>query len=230
MLTIVLAAGQSKRFQVEGYKIPKPFLDIEWRGVRASMLDHVLNTIPAQLNPIRVAVPDSYDKTYKFQPFDRISFTGVGETRGPAESLLKIVMKPFFSGEESLLIMDSDILNHTNDLWELANLQTSGVLVRKSANPAYSYVDALGEFQIIMEKSRISEWAVSGAYFIHESDRDDFVYQLDNISKNSVKEPYISHAILLMERRKMTSLAVTYDPIDWGTPQDVLLSGARICT
>jgi len=160
MHVIILAAGKSKRFKDEGYPIPKPFLEIEYRGLSVYMLQHVINTIPHSLDcEISIAVSPGY-------VFDapKIKSYPVENTKGRADTALqvmKILPEPNWGG---YLIIDSDILNSTNDLSRLVSQQRSAVLVKKSANPAYSYVDKLGKVSQIKEKERISEYAIQGAY------------------------------------------------------------------
>jgi hypothetical protein len=215
MLVIILAAGQSKRFQVEGYSIPKPFLKIEWRGMTLTMVDHVLQTIPWEY-PYRIAVPPGYASN--------LNHLVIRDTHGPAETAKKVLdfVKP-----DRCLILDSDILNFTNDLYRLTRIEGCGVLVSESANPAFSYVDNLGSFNHIKEKQRISDYAVRGAYYVSSRAMKDFMAVLD-IIVNGKEEPYISRVFDLMGCDKR-SIATTYTPVEWGTPRDIKISGAKIC-
>jgi len=219
MQVIILAAGQSHRFKEAGYSTPKPFLEIEWRGLVAPMVEHVRYTIPLEhLNDTRIAVPHGYRDLNKIE---------IEHTNGPAETtfLMLKLLKP-----ESCLILDSDILNFTNDLRGIMNLPGShiGVLVCRSANPAFSYVDSIEYFNLIKEKNRISEFAVRGAYYVGKDVMNEFMVALDAAATGQ-QEPYISHAFDLMGCKKM-AIETTYIPTDWGTPHDVELSGARIVT
>jgi NDP-sugar pyrophosphorylase family protein len=219
MHVIILAAGKSKRFQEEGYTIPKPCLNIEWRGRIAWMVYHVFFTIPVEFSLKTIAIPPGITN----DPED-IHFS-VSDTKGPADTAMQVIneVEP-----DSCLILDSDILNFTNDLRVLTNTTDIGVLVNSSANPAFSYVDSLNNFTSIREKQRISPYAVRGAYFVSKKAMKKFRFALENVVK-SQREPFISHAIDLMDCTKY-ALETTYDPIDWGTPRDIKLSGAKIVT
>lgn len=225
MYVIILAAGQSKRFLEAGIDTPKPFLEIVWRGTSVYMLQHVINTVPFKFD-ISIAVPPRH-------VFDipRVKSYEISDTKGPADTAFRMVIaleKYVLNTYSSYLILDCDILNTTNDLERLSELNYCGVLVSRSANPAYSYVDKLGPFDRIEEKNRISEYAVQGAYFIHQSAFNEFI----NISKlviEAKQEPYLSHVFNAMQCEKI-ALETSYTPISWGTPRDLILSGARLAT
>jgi hypothetical protein len=186
------------------------------------MLEHVINTVPMQYKQITVALPSSLVKEAKILKTKFIPCV-VGETSGPAHTALQTLL---CINEDSTLILDVDVLNFTNDLYRLSMLHWCGVLVSWAANPAFSYVDKLGTFKQIVEKRRISEYAVRGAYFIPMNDRREFIQQLE-ITVRSQKEPFISHAFANMSSIKY-SIKTSYTPFEWGTPRDVKLSGAHI--
>lgn len=227
MRVIILAAGQSKRFQKAGYKIPKPFLKIEWNGVTAMMLEHVIINVPLEFNLIDIAIPPGWSNKItecsSWKESLRVNFHVIEFSRGPADTANQVLEK---CRPQSTLILDTDILNSSNDLLKLVKLNHCGVLVRRSANPAYSYVDRIGEFQTIKEKERISEYAVQGAYYIPRTAMDEFKAVINNVISLE-PEPYMSH---VFDRMAILKYAVptTYIPVDWGTPQDVELSGATI--
>lgn len=231
MHVIILAAGQSHRFREAGYSVPKPFLEIEWHGLSVYMLQHVINTVPRCLDcEISIAVSPGY-------VFDapRIKSYPIEKTKGPAHTALQmmemLVDKPRWGG---YLIIDSDILNFTNDLNKLVSQQRSAVLVKKSANPAYSYVDLLGKVGQIKEKERISVYAIQGAYFVPGFVQEEFMGISNQIIEKE-QEPFISQVLNALLHhtnpvRQVLALETTYTPIDWGTPHDVELSGAKIIT
>jgi NDP-sugar pyrophosphorylase family protein len=228
MRVIILAAGQSRRFQEAGYQIPKPFIKVDWNGTVAMMIEHVLYTIPLEYEDVDIALPPGWSKLCSDELFwskgRGIKFHIIEHTIGPADTVYQVLTH--FEVSESCLILDTDMLNSSNDLMKLTRLSHCGVLVRRSANPSYSYVDKLGAFQHIKEKERIAEYAVQGAYFIPQSAMAEFLIQL-RITITKEKEPFMSH---VFDRLSLEKYAVptTYIPVDWGTPQDVELSGAHI--
>jgi dTDP-glucose pyrophosphorylase len=236
MHVIILAAGKSKRFQEEGYMIPKPFLNIEWRGTTMTMLGHVLNTIPSNIGEIFIAAPPQY---YEQAMESNLGLTDAGlievipieDTKGPAHTALRMLD---ITNPDSVMFLDADILNFTNDLGYLyidGFFNSCRVLVSKSANPAFSYVDQLGIFTRIEEKKCISEYAVRGAYCIGPEIIEEFKEHLKTIVSEK-SEPYISQAFNLIndEEYDKNAILTTYTPIDWGTPRDIKLSGAQIIT
>lgn len=227
MRVIILAAGQSKRFLKAGYKTPKPFLKIDWNGLVAMMIEHVLNTVPLEFNMIDIAIPPGWSgaitDSVSWKEGLRINFHIVEFTKGPADTAKQVLraIRP-----DSTMILDTDILNSTNDLLKLSTLHHCAVLVRRSANPAYSYVDNIGEFTRIKEKERISDYAVQGAYFVPRSAMEEFLQVLCHIV-DSASEPFMSHVFDHLPLQKY-AVPTTYIPVDWGTPQDVEMSGAYI--
>jgi hypothetical protein len=195
---------------------PKPFIDIMWQGTTMPMIEHVVHTVPWELIHVVAAVPPRYKCSR--------GWVQIVDTKGPAETTKKVLES---IGPQSCLIMDSDILNSTNDLSLLTELRTGiGVLVSRSANPAFSYVDKLHNFSRIKEKERISEYAVRGAYFVAPDAVPQFMTILGEVCEG-YSEPYLSHVFDLMICEKEAQQTL-YTPIDWGTPRDVKLSGARI--
>jgi NDP-sugar pyrophosphorylase family protein len=223
MQIIILAAGASKRFQDQGYVTPKPFLQIEWRGTTQTMLEHVINTIPVQYTDIFVVTP----KHVELPTFNRKVWSEqIEPTKGPAHTAW-LLMKSLIG--DSTLILDSDVLNFTNDLYALTLLSSMGVLVKPSSNPAYSYVDKLGDFTRIQEKEMISKYAVQGAYFIHWRHYEEFVGHSKDVIEE-MSEPFISHVFNRMDIGARIAIQTTYNPVEWGTPRDVVISGAKIVT
>jgi hypothetical protein len=195
---------------------------VDWRGRTQTMLEHVINTVPFQYKQITVALPSDLVKETKALKVKFVPCV-IGETKGPAQTALHTLM---CLNEDSTLIMDVDVLNFTNDLHKLSLLAWCGVLVSWAANPAFSYVDKLGTFTRIVEKRRISEYAVRGAYFIPLNERKAFIHCLEETVRRQ-EEPFISHAFANMPSLKY-AVKTTYTPYEWGTPRDVKLSGAHI--
>ena len=218
MQVVILAAGQSRRFKEAGYTTPKPFLKVEWRDKIAYMIEHVINTIPAGYG-IVAAIPPGYADIVPCLHYE------IENSKGPADTALQVL---YYIRPDSTLFIDVDILNDTNDLFKLSTLHHCGVLVKRSENPAYSYVDALGAFHHIAEKQRISEYAVQGAYFIPEHAIEEVIKEMERAT-SEMSEPFMSHVFYKLTLVKY-SVHTTYTPVDWGTPNDLKISGATICS
>lgn len=223
MRVIILAAGKSQRFVAAGYTVPKPFLPIVWRGITRLMIIHVINSIPEQFTKLIVAVPPGHEKEIEFHTPSPQCIEVEG-TKGPAHTLQRVLHR--LPDIESTLVMDSDVLNYHLDLFGLTKESVCSVLVSPSTDPSYSYVNKLGYFDNIVEKEVISEHAVRGAYYIPRLHMSEFMAVLDNVVEEE-DEPYISHVFNSMQGLKY-ALQTTYMPIDWGTPEAVRMSGARI--
>src|SRR5215469_3317603 len=111
MRAIILAAGLSRRFRDEGYMTPKPFLQIEWRGTIAMMLEHVINTIPMDFS-VAAAIPLGWLSSTKkiSHEHNQIVYSELGPTKGPADTALQ--MLELFKSDDTIF-MDVDILNLT---------------------------------------------------------------------------------------------------------------------
>jgi hypothetical protein len=182
------------------------------------------------INDVTIAVPEGYIDVIDSLPYAdtyRVNCVTVSKTKGPAHTA-RIALDNS-THIASTLILDSDVLNYTNDLWFLGTLQYSGVLVHSSTSSAYSYVNKLGLFTKIIEKTPISEWAVRGAYFIHEKHMNEYIRIHDKLMPQ-YNELYISYIMYMMLNCEKYALECTYAPVDWGTPEAIEASGARICT
>jgi len=223
MRVLILAAGQSQRFKELGFNIPKPFLPIGWRGHVATMLEHVINTVPEQYGDITIAI--SEDCVSRLRKLELMySYVAVPKTNGPAHTALEAMRT--FKEATSTMILDVDVLNTTNDLWLLGQITSPAVLVRESTNPLSSYVDKAGEFNEIAEKQRISKFAVQGAYYVPKAGFPQFLSRLEEAMQKT-QEPYLSHALHLYQGKKF-AVQVKYTPIEWGSPRDIRISGAHI--
>jgi len=225
MRVVILAAGQSQRFQDAGYKKPKQFLDINWRGAIYPMLWHALFTVPLDLD-ITVMVSQDYKVYLKEQAYwANIRFVSLDcKTTGPAHTAEFAMQEIGFN--ENTVFMDCDVLNHTNDIKVMSLLASNGVLVYPSNNPNYSYVNEIGDFTSIKEKECISEWAVRGAYSFSRHNMEEFKEVLGQVV-SEINEPYLSHVLDRMSSNKVAFRAL-YPPVDWGTPDAIVNSGAKI--
>jgi hypothetical protein len=226
MRIVILAAGQSRRFQEAGFMTPKPFLNIEWRGCTQPMLKHILRSIPLQFTDVTIAIPTGWLEIAQAMVMNYehvVKFKEISSSTGPAYTARQTLIG---YEDDPVLFMDADIINHPNDLWVLCCLNCCGVLVSKCSNPAFSYVTNKGSFFHVKEKECISPYAVRGAYFVPRDQMKSFILWL-NLTINNENEPFISHALNRIPGSKF-ALETTYDPVDWGTPLDIELSGARI--
>lgn len=225
MYVVILAAGQSKRFQDAGYKIPKPFLKVEWRGAVRPMIIHVINSLPRQFTSRIIAAPPGHEQEMEY--YDSLAYYISTEgTKGPAHTLQRVLHH--LPNVESTLILDCDVLNYHLDLYNLTKEPMCSVLVSPSIDPSCSYVDKVGNFTRLVEKEVISYYAVRGAYYIPRLYIEEFILTLEMVVAEK-DEPYISHVFNAMQVAKY-ALQTTYLPIDWGTPEAIIASGAKICT
>lgn len=225
MLPIVLAAGRSQRFIDAGYPRPKPFLNILYKGKECSMLEHVLDTLPADFQPPVIGVPPGFsrflDQEGK-QRHHKATLITIEKTRGQADTLYQLVNN---ISDQPILVLNCDILFQTKDLITLSRREQDLVLaVQSTINPQMSFVDDPHNPKKFVEKIPISSWGISGAWKFSECGplRAALHQTLLTVSV----EPYLSHSLNLLKGTKGT--IIIDPPVDWNTPNSLIASGATI--
>jgi hypothetical protein len=218
---LVPAAGRSERFAAAGYLKPKPDLLIEYDGMRAKMLDWAISPLPRLVTgPVVVGAAPGMAG-----PDAACALVRVHNSRGQAHTLMTLIGE-MYHRDEPLLIINSDVVFEKEDLSsicrEVAHGADIGILVQRSDSTAMSYVDRVPYSNKYAEKLVISKFAMSGAWAFRSSAR-----LLDAlVSVQDMPEPYLSHAMNRMNG--VHSCVVAGKILDWGTPDAVVASGARI--
>lgn len=223
---MVPAAGQSRRFVETGYATPKPDLMIEYGGQRKKMLDWALASLPSTIiGPIVVGC--RHDMIGPERP--HVGLT-VHRSRGQAHTLL-VMINETCQHDEPILIINSDVVFQTQDLLrtceEVERGADTGVLVYRSENEAMSYVDRVPYATGFQEKRRISDFAMAGAWAFRSAHALE--ERLKIVCQHNI-EPYLSHAM-----NKLRGVHACYQTestrvLDWGTPEALAATGARIVT
>jgi hypothetical protein len=223
-LVIILAAGESKRFLDKGFKIPKPLLRIEYMGDTMSMLAHVQSNIPEGLDILTVLREGMYP------PDDiRGEVIHIAETRGQAESLYRVIS--VMREDRPILVHDCDMLLDVLDIHKLLDMLDHypvTVAVTETFDPNASRVDKIPYPDIFVEKQPISQWGIVGArgFASHKELTQCIEIELRRNINTVDYEPYLSEAMNHFGGQPY-ALQIT-DYVDWGTPERILESGARI--
>jgi NDP-sugar pyrophosphorylase family protein len=172
MLNIVVPmAGRGSRFAKEGYKLPKPLIDVHGK----KMIEVVINNLtPKQAHRFIFVCQNQHIKEFQLEKifskacsdYELIGIDGV--TEGAAVTVLKA--RKFIDSDELLMIANSDQwvdLDINNYLQDMDQRDLDGtMLTMKADDPKWSYakVDENGIVSEVVEKVVISDEATVGIY------------------------------------------------------------------
>ena len=183
-------AGLGKRFQQEGYILPKPLVKV--MGV--SIFEKLLQCLDLQpTDNLYIPHVKCFDSLWfleilkkyvgRIKVYDdlgnlKLSASGIGKnnciiielalpTHGAAETLL--ISSEFMNMDLPLLSLDCDNVYSKSPIDLVRNCKTCGIFYfpDKQPNPIYSYIltDYCLNILDIKEKDKISDMACSGGYF-----------------------------------------------------------------
>jgi molybdopterin-guanine dinucleotide biosynthesis protein A len=221
---ILLAAGNSRRFQLEGYEIPKPFLKVDFLGKIQPMCYHVIDTIK-HIGPIVRLVVKKEDLHYtEYNSYVR-AFPII-ESQGQADSLLQIVRE--LKRNCSVLVLDCDMLLRPHDLQYLidaVSLYEVAVSVARTFDPNASTVDQIPFPTQFREKECASEWGIVGARAFRnsmhlQSALEEYIQFCNSYGEI---ESFLTPAINYIKGKKYAHVVGDY--VDWGTQLDFVKAG-----
>lgn len=224
--TIVLAAGGSIRFRTVGVHKPKGLIQLRWRGVEATMLEHSAQILGKDYLNVRIAVhskdmeqfanwvnTDAYRCKYGF--YYVVATNGQADTAQQAVEAIEgpIVIVNCDNGFETTL-SDFGMMCIGNDV-------ACGALVFGSnGETRYGYVDNAPWFTYGTEKSPVSRWALAGAFYFRSRHVLREAYATAPFSAG--KECYLSQLFASIPGNKM-AVRIQRDQLhEWGTPSDLL--------
>ena len=232
MINIVIPmAGLGSRFSKVGYKLPKPFIDVQGKPMIARVMEN-LNVEGARYTLIARnehihEFPDCFDDLKKKCPVTIIGIDKV--TAGPACTVLHAHRA--LNSETPLLIANSDQLVDLDfNLFvgdsRARHLQGS-ILTFPDSDPKWSFakVDANGHLLEAREKVAISDQATVGIYYF-EHGRDFVAGALDMIAANDTtnNEFYVVplYNYLVKQGLKFGIYSIAGDRMHGlGTPEDL---------
>ena len=234
---LVPAAGESRRFREAGFKTPKPRLKVShgdlYGGAPRRMLHHVLSAVPDDSWPRLAALP---------APDDPEDLRGIGgealyplqvkKTKGQADTLRQMIRSLPARDLDStaILIVNCDVVfRDPADLaWIVQRVMTGftvASIVVESQDPAMSYAYPFPCPQKFVEKQLVGRHAMAGAWAFANATR--LLRALDWACCQGSTEPYLSHAMNRIHGPKISHLVEREKYLDWGTPANLKLSGAR---
>lgn len=224
---LIPMAGAGSRFKKEGYKLPKPLIEVNGKP----MIQWVVENLNIDGNYVFVVQKEHYEnfnlKTILplIAPGCQIIQTD-GLTEGAACTTL--LAKEFIDNNDHLLIANSDqfVEWDSNDFMYtmLSNEVDGGILTFRDSNPKWSFakLDKLGYVTEVAEKKPISDIATVGIYYFNRgSEYVKYAQQMidKNIRVNNefyvcpIYNEYIEDAkkIKIHDCKKMWGLGVPED-------------------
>jgi dTDP-glucose pyrophosphorylase len=178
---VIPMAGLGSRFVKEGFKKPKPFIDVNGKPMIVRVLE---NLAYPNANYILIARKEHLEQekelVAKIEKDYKVTFIGIDKlTEGTACTVL--YARNYINNEVPLLIANSDqiindsIHDYINDCFE-RNLNGSILTFRdEELNPKWSFakLDTNNLVTVVREKEAISEFATVGIYLFAKG--NDFV-------------------------------------------------------
>ena len=228
MNIVIPMAGRGKRFQDEGYSLPKPLTDVN--GI--PMIKLILNNLNTQGQYIFLCRKEHYEKyalnemLSLFSPGCKI-ITVDKITEGAAVTVL--LAKEFINNDEELIIANSDQWLDWSSQHFLSFLRNKGgdggIVTFISTHPRWSFVkvDDLGLVTEVAEKKPISNIATVGIYYYKKGRY--FVEAAEEMIRKNIRtnnEFYVAPTYneMIAEGKKVYSYPVA-EMRGLGTPEDV---------
>lgn len=172
MTVLIPMAGAGSRFKEQGYKLPKPLIDVMGKP----MIQWVVDNLKINANYVFVVQKEHYEQ-YNLANILSLIAPGCkivqteGLTAGAACTTL--LAEEFINNSDHLLIANSDqfVLWDSSDFIYnmLSHEVDGGILTFKDTNPKWSFakVDHLGYVSEVAEKKPISDLATVGIYYFN---------------------------------------------------------------
>ncbi len=231
---IIPMAGAGSRFVKEGYKNPKPFIDV----LGKPMIFHVVDNISiagakyffiCQKQHLKdfgdILIEGIKQRTF-IKDFEIITVDDL--TEGAACTVLKC--KPFIDNNDELLIVNSDQLVEKDDVHKSVlffekNDTDGGIICFFNKSLKWSYVSINENKQIsrVVEKQVISDHATVGIYYFKHG--KDFVSAAENMIRKNDRvngEFYVCpvYNYLILEDKKVIPYFIN-QMYGLGTPEDL---------
>lgn len=192
MNIVIPMAGEGLRLK-DGFKMPKPFININNKPMFSLALQH----FSTDNNFIFIVRKDHFmaeEVILKIYPNAKIIYQD--EKLDGAVKTIKLV-EDLINNEEPLMIIDCDVyseLNIENFIKSVKNGNDAGVVTFESLDPSYSYIKTKNAIAIeIAEKQVISNDAIGGIFFWVNG--SDYVKYANILIKKNIKinnEFYVS--------------------------------------
>lgn len=233
---IMPMAGEGSRFLREGWKTPKPLIELQGKSLFQRAIDSVLiEGVSMKYSFIvRQEHIDNYqidEKIMKLLPQANV-FSVMKTTRGAVETCL--IAEPAIDDNDAVVVMDCDMEFRSKRYSQLIQQAISlpeektfgGALVSfESSDPRYSYAEVDDNMRVVRtaEKEPISNHALCGAYFFASGKMfKRIAHQLLEDGTHGKAEFYVSLLFnYLLAEGKTVYLAPMEEYYSYGTPEEL---------
>lgn len=173
MRIIIPAAGEGSRFKEAGYKLPKPFIDVN--GL--PMIRKVINSLPAEF-PIHIVGLAEHQEYWEnvdwgLRKESPINISLLEEkTRGAAETVLSVAYN-MHPSDPILVVNVDNLVDLDLNLGFVRKLDPGchGILTMPASGLKWSYVSHSDEgyVDLVREKQPISSWGTCGFYYFRSA-------------------------------------------------------------
>lgn len=229
-------AGEGSRFLKEGWKTPKPLIELHGQP----LFKHAISSVSDEEIPMKYSfiVRKEHIDVYHidsgiklFLPEAQI-FSVVKTTRGAVETCL--MAEKAIADDDAVLVMDCDLEFRSKAFVEIIKKNLclpieeaeGGALVSfDSDEPRYSYAEVGQDGNVIRtaEKEVISRHALCGAYFFSSGKRfKQIAHQLMQERSFAKSEYYVSFLFnYLLKDGEKVRLAPMEEYYSYGTPEEL---------
>lgn len=233
---IMPMAGEGSRFMKEGWKTPKPLIELDGQP----LFKHAINSVPADQIPMKYSFIVRQEHIDKYHIDNRIKlflpeaniFSVNSTTRGAVETCL--IAESVIADDDAILVMDCDLEFRSKEFVDIIKKSLSmceedakgGALVSfESYDPKYSYaeVGSDGSVTRTAEKEVISNYALCGAYFFASGKRfKQIAHKLMQEPAFTKPEYYVSLLFnYLLKDGEKVWLTKMEEYRSYGTPQEL---------
>tara|TARA_B100000242_G_C43054238_1_gene492924 strand:- start:4933 stop:5664 length:732 start_codon:yes stop_codon:yes gene_type:complete len=225
-------AGHGSRFKKAGYKVPKPFIEVDNQPMISMVIDNLKPSIDHKF--IFIALKEHIENNHfenilrkKTQNFDIISINKV--TRGAAETVL--FAADLLKNDDPLLIANCDQFVDINidDYLKSINSDYDGFIQCMNAtSKKWSYIKYDNQnVKFVAEKEVISDVATTGLYWFKKSSLCiEYLQKMVNNEIKSKGEFYVAPSYnLMIEDGYKIGYSIVGDDVSvmygTGTPDDL---------
>lgn len=221
---VIPAAGTSTRFYRVGYYTHKPFLTIKYKGKIKFMLDHVLDSLNISPNIlIHIGIPPGYGYFPYAYVNTQVNTQVIHRTESHVDTVSQLLR--FVPDDDAVIFADCDVLisamDFVNVCLALSALGRPTALVSDEINiiGRLSHIDSFPDFFNCngTSSSPYALWSLRG-------------YPNAGILKDWIRKKPSQSMDTYFGLDDLSSFAVkaVVTPVDWGTPDALLATGAEI--
>jgi UDP-N-acetylglucosamine diphosphorylase / glucose-1-phosphate thymidylyltransferase / UDP-N-acetylgalactosamine diphosphorylase / glucosamine-1-phosphate N-acetyltransferase / galactosamine-1-phosphate N-acetyltransferase len=223
---LIPMAGLGNRFKKAGYEKPKPFIDVNGQKMINIVLNDIISKDCEEAILVSLAKNNAESEINDLNLKNKNAKISVINLEKLTEGALQTILAAEDEIKDCSLILSNcdqkvnfDVDNFINECDKF----DGGLVTFYSQNPHHSYVQTSdGIITNIIEKEVISDQAVTGVYYIKNS--NEFIEAAKSVIKFNKKEKgefYVSSAIQLLIYKGLKLISYDAESIMLGTPEEL---------